>query len=300
MLTWIKDLVVAATLGALLAIFFGFFSDRWFVSEAFLLFFLCTSIFATRRYIKDQKVAQPIADVSNMFNPKASKAQKQRALKLLMDEAKEEEEALEEIEAQDPSSDNNADSEDEHEPSSEELLAQAKESAKTILNIFIRNKMLAKDAKLASKVKRFFEEYDVAEYGLDTNEFVQYMLPTASFQWDDELDEDEQALFYQQVLKAVSSEPLMFKVHAADYDEATNKIQLKLDVNEHTEVWDFTHYDRQPSENFLIHLTLLLKEKANTLLHWQLGGEWASATLIPDNVASELTAKTDFVLGEIL
>ncbi|MFT4926819.1 MAG: hypothetical protein ACI8WB_002918 [Phenylobacterium sp.] len=75
LLSWIKSLLVSAVVGSLIAIFFGFFADNWFVTPAFLGFWLPMALFASLRCLRDRKLIQPFDDVLSVFDKNATHRQ---------------------------------------------------------------------------------------------------------------------------------------------------------------------------------------------------------------------------------
>ncbi len=300
LLRWIKDLVVSMIIACLMAIFFGFFSDTWFVTNAFLAFFIPTAIFSARRCWLDRRVMQPFDDVVSIFNPKASAAQKKRGIEKLREAAEEERQSL--AEHDDDCNDEDDNEQEEDAKPSAEVLKEAKAKAELVLKLLIKCQLVKHDQTLLKRTKQYFEDHEVRVYGLEVNSFIHEILENKFFQWGREvLGESDNTEYYTHILSCISNKRLTLElISLDDSDEENHQIIMTVNVNGNEEKWRFTQYDYEPADNVIIHLSLLLKEHTDYQLHWEGMEEWTEAIALPNALIKILKEKTDFESGDYL
>jgi hypothetical protein len=296
---WIKDFFLSALIASLFAIFFGFFHETWFVKEAFFAFLIPNTIFFTRRAILDRKAVQPFDDVVSLFDPKASKSKRRRGFEVLQTSLKEEadleesdykgeEAAIEEVDEVE---------EEEHVPD----ISVSKKLAETILKILIKHGNVKNTPELIHRVRQYFKDNEVKNYGLDVDDFIYQFLVVKSFSWGRyAMEENGVKGFYAAIFNNISSDTFRVTLDDLVEDAEKNQIIQNVTVNENKEVWRFTQYFDEPAHSFAIHLALLLNAKANTCLHWSCSDEDQEAMLIPIPLADELQDKTDFTLEALI
>ncbi|MBW8185396.1 hypothetical protein [Shewanella nanhaiensis] len=277
LLMWLISGVKSGVVALILSLFFGFFSETWFFWPAFWGFWLPCLLFSAISSWKERRALQPISDVAAAFSGTASEKQKVRAYKALKEDLDEFEECdLDEGEFDNPIS-----------------VSENKSEMKRVLMVLLKAGVLKLSSEVKSQIKEYIEDYDLRSDPLCTNHFVQEVLADQSIIWQSEEIFDPQE-YYSEVMKKVAANATILEIEniSCVFDEDFKSVDLKFDTCKGPQHWFFKHFSRSVSENFIIHLALMLKKEANFtmgLLDTEGEEEEAWAVLLPKQVLNSLS-----------
>lgn len=221
---------------------------------------------------------QPITDVAAAFSGTASEKQKIRAYKALEEDLDEFEEC-------------GVDAEEEFDnPNS---VAENKREMKRVLMVLLKAGALKLSPEVRNQIKEYIEDYDLRSDPLCINHFVQEVLAAQSILWQSEEIFDPQ-VYYSEVMETVAINAKILEIEniSCVFDEDIKSVDLKFDTCKGPQHWLFKHFSRSVSENFIIHLALMLKKEASItmgLLDTEEEDEEAWAVLLPKQVLNSLS-----------
>lgn len=279
----IKSLMVSSAVASGIAIFFGFFSESWFNNIAFWGFFIPMAIFAFFRCLRERSEMKPFVDVTSIFDKNASSGQKKRGLKALMEEDEE----------------YNEDDMDENQATSN--LAETRELINQVITL-IKEANLPVTSFDMEELVEDHSEFNEEDKAMIVDTLLHQLIGQQRFSWYRELndDEDEITELYTEILQVVRKycPELALTCQSCQWDPETKQVTIKLTVKEEDQTWVFTDFGRDPADNFLIHLNLLLKvNQLNTLHYCDEQEEYFEILLLPLALVNTLTQTYSFNLN---
>ncbi|MBQ4891095.1 hypothetical protein J8L86_14660 [Shewanella sp. MMG014] len=275
---WLFSAIKAGFVALTLSLFFGLFHDTWFFWPAFWGFWIPCLVFSAISSWKGRQALQPFSDVTATFSGTASEKQKKRAFEALKDELNEFEDA------------------DEYDDEEQEItvsVTENKTEMKRLITALVNAGVIELTAEVKEQVKEYIEDYDLRSESLCKEHFVQELLAEKSILWQSGEIFDP-AEHYAEVMGNIASgaDQLEISNIHCEFDEENNNVELKFDSRKGSQHWLFKQYSHLVSENFIIHLALMLKKETGLsmgLLDNDESDEQAWAILLPKNSLQSLS-----------
>ncbi|MDO6611394.1 hypothetical protein Q4601_14370 [Shewanella sp. 1_MG-2023] len=246
---WLFSSIKAGIVALTLSLFFGLFHENWFFMPAFWGFWIPCLVFSAISSWKGRQALQPLSDVTATFSGNASEKQKKRAYEVLKDE-------LDELES--------VDFDDEEELETKACAIENKAEMKRLLTALVNAGLIDLTSEVKEQVKEYIEDYDLLNDLLCKEHFVQEVLSHKSIIWQggDIFEPDEYYAEMMETVASLATELEITNIHCK-FDEDKKSVELTFDSSKGAQHWLFKQFTRSVSENFIIHLALMLKKEAS-------------------------------------
>jgi len=245
MLAWVWRSFTSLVVGLILAVFFGLFTEGWFFWPVLWVYWIPAIVLSGIKAIRDHRELSPLNDVANLFNPKASAKQKQRAASVLKQEIENEQNMDEELDTE----------EEPDEPDDPEVGLGA---LKELIQVLGENGFSLREC--TQQTLEEWVEYYYYKGEIDLGEWLPEALSNSRDIPLEDVDFD--AEYYETLVKSViqAGQLSSLAIVGSRRDEENNRVYLLMRDQGILQEWSFTCYQHQPATNLFTHLALWLNQ----------------------------------------